>query len=421
MTRILQRPMFRIGGSAGEGITSGLSPQRGLVDQPGGYAGEKYRFFESDEDRKRRMESLYPGIYDQEEKDPFAKDEKYYVKEDGSIGTIEVKKPKNVFEGSVIDLLPSKVEKKIPLLDDSDADDEVYEEFPVDKFPVDEVETGSLTDRADLLTEGDIGGLETQQEEMPSEKKDSPMTQGEMVQSFGDIKLPKSTSGADFWLNLGTSILAEPGGRPILQTIGTAAKEPLARFQQQRSAEKGLKYQHAMANRSFNLEVYKAMNDEEKLKVEREMKLYIREGMTRAEAFDAVVRRKPMSREDIDRRAKETAQADRVDRINVLKEEENIAVTKEAGRIIDFEDDLDEWGNKNFEYESDQLYIEPTDVDKLKHVEGKPDELIATKQLEHTYKVNKIYVNPITGDVYLWDGTTFTLQDINAPSISNIK
>jgi len=256
---------------------------------------------------------------------------------------------------------------------------------------------------------------------MPSEKKDSPMTQGEMVQSFGDIKLPKSTSGADFWLNLGTSILAEPGGRPILQTIGTAAKEPLARFQKQRSAEKGLKYQHAMANRSFNLEVYKAMNNEEKLKVEREMELYIKEGMTRAEAFDAVVRRKPMSREDIDRIAKETAQADRVDRINVLMKAENIAVTKEAGRIIDFEDDLDEWGNKKFEYESDQLYIEPTDIDKLKHVEGKPDELIATERLDHIYKVNKIYVNPITGDVYLWDGTTFTLQDINAPSISNIK
>ena len=38
--RTLRRPMFRIGGSA-EGITSGLdTPKRGLVDGPGGYAGE---------------------------------------------------------------------------------------------------------------------------------------------------------------------------------------------------------------------------------------------------------------------------------------------------------------------------------------------------------------------------------------------
>jgi hypothetical protein len=41
MNRTLRRPMFRRGGSA-EGITSGLDkPKRGLVDEPGGYAGEQ--------------------------------------------------------------------------------------------------------------------------------------------------------------------------------------------------------------------------------------------------------------------------------------------------------------------------------------------------------------------------------------------
>ena len=41
MNRTLRRPMFRKGGSA-EGITSGLDkPKRGLVDEPGGYAGEQ--------------------------------------------------------------------------------------------------------------------------------------------------------------------------------------------------------------------------------------------------------------------------------------------------------------------------------------------------------------------------------------------
>ena len=41
MNRTLKRPMFRMGGAA-DGITSGLdTPKRGLVDGPGGYAGEK--------------------------------------------------------------------------------------------------------------------------------------------------------------------------------------------------------------------------------------------------------------------------------------------------------------------------------------------------------------------------------------------
>ena len=38
MNRTLRRPMFRMGGSTGEGITSGLeTPKRGRVDGPGGY------------------------------------------------------------------------------------------------------------------------------------------------------------------------------------------------------------------------------------------------------------------------------------------------------------------------------------------------------------------------------------------------
>ena len=44
--RILKRPMFKMGGRSysaqGTGITSGLdTPKRGLVDGPGGYAGEE--------------------------------------------------------------------------------------------------------------------------------------------------------------------------------------------------------------------------------------------------------------------------------------------------------------------------------------------------------------------------------------------
>ena len=45
MSRTLRRPMFRGGkiDSRGTGITSGLDkPKRGLVDEPGGYAGEEF-------------------------------------------------------------------------------------------------------------------------------------------------------------------------------------------------------------------------------------------------------------------------------------------------------------------------------------------------------------------------------------------
>ena len=111
MSRTLHRPMFRRGGSTGEGITSGLRPgyHRGRVVNPGGYDGDPTDLIWTDEQRERMMKAL--------------------------------------------------------------------------------------PERA------------------------------------------KSSSGADFWLNFGTNILAQPGGRPILQTLGTAAKEPLSKFQEQRAYE----------------------------------------------------------------------------------------------------------------------------------------------------------------------------------------
>ena len=73
MSKILNRPMFRGGGkvsSYGNGIATGLADggmasKRGLVDGPGGYAGEidrydpKYRMYSSGKDSLGRP--IYTG------------------------------------------------------------------------------------------------------------------------------------------------------------------------------------------------------------------------------------------------------------------------------------------------------------------------------------------------------------------------
>ena len=58
MSRVLNRPMFRLGGST-SGITSGLDkPKRGRVDEPGGYAGIDYdKAFETEQ---RITDKYYP-------------------------------------------------------------------------------------------------------------------------------------------------------------------------------------------------------------------------------------------------------------------------------------------------------------------------------------------------------------------------
>ena len=68
------------------------------------------------------------------------------------------------------------------------------------------------------------------------------------------VQKPRDSSAADFWLNFGTNILAQPGGRPILQTLGTASKEPLAKYQQAKSSQEARDYQRQMYDEKMAFE-----------------------------------------------------------------------------------------------------------------------------------------------------------------------
>ena len=117
------------------------------------------------------------------------------------------------------------------------------------------------------------------------------------------IELPRSNTRGNFLTNLGTNILAQPGGQPILQMLGKAAKDPLAQAQSTRSQEGMLKYQHAMSNRDFLLQAWKAMSDDEKTAMMKNIEwLQTKEGggLSRQEAIDSVAGqfRKQMSPEE---------------------------------------------------------------------------------------------------------------------------
>jgi len=74
---------------------------------------------------------------------------------------------------------------------------------------------------------------------------------------------PKSRAGADFWLNFGSNILAQPGGRPILQTLGTAGQEPLKQYQQQKSQEDILDFKSQQGQRALVAELVQGLDDEQ--------------------------------------------------------------------------------------------------------------------------------------------------------------
>ena len=87
---------------------------------------------------------------------------------------------------------------------------------------------------------------------------------------------PKSRAGADFWLNFGTNILAQPGGRPILQTLGTAGQDPLRQYQTQKSQEDILDYKSQQGQRELVSDIVQGFSEDELKGIEEKIQLHMR-------------------------------------------------------------------------------------------------------------------------------------------------
>jgi hypothetical protein len=225
-------------------------------------------------------------------------------------------------------------------------------------------------------------------------------------------ELPKSSAGADFWLNLGTSILAQPGGKPILQTLGTAGKEPLARYQQQRSQEDLLKYKHAQGERQFQLEIYKAMSDDDKIALEKEINYLMEEhGLSKEEALTQAMPKYRKPRHPDEQKLLDSEyERDQLDKEIALIQsglsKENEYISKEqAAKIHKFYAQAQDQG---WRYEADAPFIDLTSIQEEWRDAGKkevdwlsPEGNIAiSPDQQQSYGEGLYYVDSFTGDVY---------------------
>jgi len=223
---------------------------------------------------------------------------------------------------------------------------------------------------------------------------------------------PKSTAGADFWLNLGTNILAQPGGRPILQTLGTAGKEPLARFQQQRAQENLLKYKHAQGERQFQLEIYKAMTDEDKIALQKEIDYLMSEhGLSKEEALSQAMpkyrkQRHPDEQKILDTEYEREKLDDEISKIQSgLSSETEYITQQQAKKIHKFYQQAEDQG---WRYEADTPYIDFESIKEEWRDAGKKQEdwlspegnIAISPDQQQTYEPGLYYVDSFTGDVY---------------------
>ena len=225
-------------------------------------------------------------------------------------------------------------------------------------------------------------------------------------------KLPKSSAGADFWLNLGTSILAQPGGRPILQTLGTAGREPLARYQQQRSQEDLLKYKHAQSERQFQLEWYKALTKDEKIALQEQVDYLVEEhGLTPLEALNRLEPQYRKQRDPNEQKILDSEyERDQLDKEIALIQSglssETEYISKEQAAVI--HNFYEQAKDQGWRYEADTPYIDFESIKEEWRAAGKKQEdwlspegnIAISPDQQQTYIPGLYYVDHFNGDVY---------------------
>jgi hypothetical protein len=230
------------------------------------------------------------------------------------------------------------------------------------------------------------------------EKNDMQKVAGNM-ESFNKAFPQYPYAASDFFMNLGSNILAQPGGQPILSTIGTAAGPALQQLQKTRMS-------NTQGQRDLALQFWKSMDDDEKDALINRAEQMVEAGRfkTVEEALQVLVPtyRKDASPQEIERKEKLDQEKLTINRVD------DLVKIYEIGRpdavILDgFFNDIE---NKKFEvpHDPEQYFIEDSDVGR-----GTTD---AEKRLvikdydpeQSDYKEGRVYIDFITKKAFVKQG-----------------
>ena len=209
-----------------------------------------------------------------------------------------------------------------------------------------------------------------------------------------------NSAGSDFFMNLGSNILAAPGGNPILQTIGTAAKDPLLQMQKTNMA-------NTQGNRELALKFWQSMDDDDKDAMINRAEQMVEAGRfkTVEEALQVLV---PTFRKD--QSPQETEREDILrDEKTSMTQIDDLAKQFEIGRtdavvLNDFMNDLQAGKYEGVYHDPSQFFIEDDDVGRGTK-EGENRLVIKDYNPEQSdYKEGRIYVDFLTKIAYVKQG-----------------
>jgi len=224
---------------------------------------------------------------------------------------------------------------------------------------------------------------------------------------FGEIKPPEAP-GFD-WGSFGLNLMSGPSTGDFWSDVGEAGKEPYSRYKQGKAAYDMNKYKHKLAERQFGLEVYKAMNKDDKLRVQQEMKFYMDQGMTEEEAFNQVIYRKKQHPDETKRIQEQAILDEQKENLNVLINRyadsdigQGVPLTPEyAKRVHNFHT----WADDNkLLYQPYYAVIDNTDI-TLSKLQPNPDgsgKLMLPEDVDNeTYRPGFHYIEPQSNTVWL--------------------
>ena len=225
------------------------------------------------------------------------------------------------------------------------------------------------------------------------------MEVGENMKQFNAAFPQYNNASSDFFMNLGTNILAAPGGRPILETLGTAAKPALAQMQKTKMA-------NTQGNRELALKFWQSMDDDDKDAMINRAEQMVEAGRfkTVEEALQVLV---PTFRKD--QSPQETEREDILrDEKTSMTQIDDLAKQFEIGRtdavvLNDFMNDLQAGKYEGVYHDPSQFFIEDDDVGRGK---GSEKRLVIKdyNPEQSDYKEGRVYVDFLTKIAYVKQG-----------------
>jgi hypothetical protein len=232
-------------------------------------------------------------------------------------------------------------------------------------------------------------------------KLDDATIVGNEVTNFNKAFPSYNNAGSDFFMNLGSNILSAPGGNPILQTLGTAAKAPLLQMQKTNMA-------NTQGNRELALKFWQSMDDDDKDALINRAEQMVEAGRfkTVEEALQVLVPtfRKDQSPEETKREAILTEQDDTTNAVNSIAKTFSLGMP-DAATLNTFFGDIEAGTYEGAPHDPSTFFIEDDDVARS----GK-DSRLSIKGFDpekDDYKDGRVYIDFITKIAYVKQGQFF--------------